>query len=177
MFLLAVAGGGVGTICVQRVSNQTLSVIVPITLTAIALYFLLHSSDDAERQTPRLTEKAFGYTAVPAIGGYDGFFGPGAGSFYAFGGVALRGQHLVDATANAKLLNAGSNLASLVVFVVGGKVLWTVGAAMIIGQILGAWLGSLAVLNVGAKLIRPMIVLACLLMIMRYAEQQDLLHW
>jgi uncharacterized membrane protein YfcA len=94
--------------------------------------------------------------------------GPGTGSFFSLTGVALRGQDLVTATAQAKALNFASNIASLTLFVVGGKVLWVTGAVMIVGQMLGAWLGSHAVLRGGARLIRPLIVVVCLAMLIRY---------
>jgi len=112
---------------------------------------------------------------VPAIGVYDGFFGPGAGSFYAMTGSALQGQSIVAATANAKLMNFASNIASLIVFIAGGKVLWLVGGVMILGQMLGAYIGSMAVISIGGKLVRPVIVFVCLLMIARYGWQQGYL--
>jgi hypothetical protein len=65
-------------------------------------------------------------------------FGPGAGSFYAFLCVALRGMGLVRATATAKLFNFASNIASLAVFVFGGKAIWLIGGIMIGGQVIGA---------------------------------------
>jgi uncharacterized membrane protein YfcA len=103
---------------------------------------------------------------------YDGLFGPGAGSFYALSGVALRGLGLVRATASAKLFNFASNLASLGIFVYGGKVLWLIGGIMITGQMIGARLGALAVHRGGEKLIRPMIILVCLAMLAKYVLQK-----
>jgi len=112
---------------------------------------------------------------VPGIGFYDGMFGPGAGSFFSMAGVALRGQNLVTATAHAKLLNFASNIAALAVFVAGGKVLWTVGAVMVAGQVIGAWAGSHAMVRGGAKLIRPVIVTVCFAMLGRYLWQKGYL--
>ena len=177
LFLMAVLGGATGTIIVQFLSADSLQLIVPLVLTFIALYFLLAKNNAETERPPKVSNGSYSNAVVPVIGAYDGFFGPGAGSFFALAGVALRGQTLIAATANAKLLNFGSNIASLTVFILGGKVLWVIGGAMVAGQMLGAYLGSLAVINIGAKLIRPVIVLACLLMILRYAEQQKMLYW
>lgn len=176
-FLLALAGGVAGTIVVQLVTTESLQIMVPLILTIIALYFLLAKNHADIAQSARLGEATYANAVVPTIAAYDGFLGPGAGTFYAFAGVALRGQPLVTSTANAKLLNFGSNIASLGVFIIGGKVFWLVGGVMIIGQMLGAYLGTLAVMFIGAKLIRPIIVSVCLLMILRNAEQQGLLYW
>ncbi len=66
------------------------------------------------------------------------------------------------------MFNFASNIAAVVVFVVSGKVVWLVGGVMIIGQILGAYLGSLMVIKNGSKLIRPLVVVMCFLMVARY---------
>ncbi|MBX2869382.1 MAG: TSUP family transporter [Acidiferrobacterales bacterium] len=176
-FALALIGGALGTWMVQQFPAEALKIIVPLVLTVIALYFLLAGSNTEKTRSARMGNNTYLYAVVPPIGFYDGFFGPGAGSFYAATGVALRGNDMVGATANAKLLNFASNIASLVVFVIGGKVLWIVGGVMILGQMLGAYLGSLAVISYGGRLVRPLIVLACLLMVTRYAWQEGYLVW
>ena len=92
--------------------------------------------------------------------------------FYALSCVALRGLGLVRATATAKLFNFASNLASLGVFVYGGKVIWLIGGAMIGGQVIGARLGALAVNTGGEKLIRPTIIFVSLAMLAKYVLQK-----
>ena len=78
------------------------------------------------------------------LGFYDGFFGPGAGSLYLLGFVMLAGCGLLQATANTKILNLTSNLVSLIVFVLSGKVVFAVGLLMALGQTAGAWFGARA---------------------------------
>jgi uncharacterized protein len=75
------------------------------------------------------------------------------------------------------VLNFASNLASLLVFVAGGKVLWAAGGAMVAGQVIGAWGGSHAMVRGGTRLIRPMIVTVCCVMLGRYLWQKGLLAW
>ena len=176
-FMLALLGGAFGTWLVQLFPAEALKIIVPLVLTVIALYFLLAGSNTDNVRPARIGDNTYLYAVVPPIGFYDGFFGPGAGSFYAATGIALRGNEMVGATANAKLLNFASNIASLAVFIIGGKVLWMVGGVMILGQVAGAYLGSLAVISFGGRLVRPLIVLACLLMVTRYAWQEGYLVW
>lgn len=175
LFFWALLGAALGTVAVQFLHPEVLDVLVPLVLLTIGLYFLLAPQAGAVERRPRLGEPVYRRLLVPLIGAYDGFFGPGTGSFFALAGVALRGQPLVAATARAKLLNFASNAASLAVFALGGKVLWLAGGVMVVGQVLGAWAGSHMVVRSGARLIRPLIVFMCFAMIARYAWQKGLI--
>jgi hypothetical protein len=110
----------------------------------------------------RIGAPAFLWGVVPLIGFYDGFFGPGTGSFFAIGYVALLGHTLRQATAKTKLLNFASNIAALSVFALGGNVGWLAGLAMGAGQLVGARLGSQLVIRRGAGLVRPLLVIMSL---------------
>ena len=175
LFISSLIGAGIGAFAVQFMQAQTLDVVIPVVLVAISLYFILAPNAGAVERHPRLGQAAYQGAVVPGIGFYDGMFGPGTGSFFSLAGVALRGQNLITATANAKVLNFASNIASLAVFITGGKVVWTAGAAMICGQVIGAWGGSHAMVRGGTRLIRPMIVTVCFVMLGRYAWQKGLL--
>lgn len=175
LFVASLIGSALGTVAVQFMRAQTLDIVIPVVLVGIALYFLLAPNAGAIEKKPRLNRKLYQGAVVPAIGCYDGMFGPGTGSFFSLAGVALRGQNLITATANAKVLNFASNIASLTVFILGGKVIWTAGAAMVAGQVIGAWGGSHAMVRGGTKLIRPMIVTVCVVMLGRYAWQKGML--
>lgn len=166
--LTAFAGGAAGTLSVQWLPAGSLDVAVPFILMGIALYMLLAPRAGEVRGAPRLAEGPYRRWVVPLIGFYDGFLGPGTGSFFSVAGVALRGLPLISATAFAKVLNCATNLASLAVFVAGGKVVWTVGAVMAAGQMTGAYAGSHAAIRGGTRLIRPLIVTMCLAMTLRY---------
>lgn len=174
-FIAACLGGFLGAIAVRLVNPSALDVAIPIVLGAIALYFLLAPKAGEIAGAARISEESFQRVVIPAIGLYDGIFGPGAGSFYAATGVAWRGKPLLAATALAKVLNFGSNLGAFILFLLAGKVVWIAGLVMICGQVLGAYLGSLVMIRVGARLIRPMIVAMCFIMIARYAWQKGLL--
>ncbi|MBH3441670.1 MULTISPECIES: TSUP family transporter [Pseudomonas] len=174
-FLTSFIGAAVGAVVIQRVDASALEVLVPFILGGIALYFLLAPGAGTVERKPRMGERLHRLLVVPLIGFYDGFFGPGTGSFFSLSEVALRGRDLITATATAKSLNLASNLASLAIFIMGGKVLWLVGGIMAVGQLAGAYLGSLAVIGGGARLIRPLIVAICFVMIGRYLYQNGYL--
>jgi len=155
--LLAFAGAVTGALFVQSINAKALQLIVPLLLIASALYVLLSPRMTDEDAHHRLTSR--GYSAIgAAIGFYDGFFGPGAGTFYTTTLVALRGYGLTKATALAKLVNFASAIASLILFALGGHLAWLLGLCMAAGAMAGGWLGSHSALKFGARLIRPLLV-------------------
>jgi len=174
-FAASFAGSVLGCLLVQRVQPQALDIVIPLVLAGIAIYYVMNKTAGEQPRRPTMNAWWYRITVVPAIGFYDGFLGPGTGSFFGLAGVALRGQTLVASTATAKLLNFGSNLASLLVYLAGGKIIWLVGLAMLLGQIAGAYIGAHVMIRGGARLIRPLIVIMCLGMLVRYAWQKGLL--
>jgi uncharacterized membrane protein YfcA len=156
-----------GVLAVSWVPTSWLAVVMPVMLVVLAIYFALSPRLSNEDAKPRMSAGQFAGTAAPAIGFYDGVFGPGAGSFYLLSYVVLRGYGIIKATAHTKLLNFTSNIASLIVFALGGQVVWIVGIVMGIGQFLGAQVGSRLAIRNGAKLIRPLLVVICCAMAIR----------
>ena len=101
------------------------------------------------------------------IGCYDGFFGPGAGTFLTLAFTGLCRFDLLTAAGNTKVANATSNLASLVTFALGGKVLWAVGIPAALFGIVGGYVGAGLALKGGAKVIRPMFFVVLTLLVVR----------
>lgn len=164
LIVTAGLGAALGTWLIQRIDTGWLNWVIPLLLMVVALYFWLTPNlGEAEAQA-RQSEKQWALTWVPGVGFYDGAFGPGTGSFFAASGVAFRGQTLLAATIRAKLLNFTTNVVSVALFAVGGKVVWAIGGAMMLGQALGAFIGSHTMLNGGARLIRPLVIAMCVLM-------------
>ncbi|MFL6733914.1 MAG: TSUP family transporter [Sphingomicrobium sp.] len=159
--LVVFLGACAGVILVQAVGSKSMGLIIPILLMAVSLYVLLSPRMTDEDAHHRVSHN--GYLPIAgAIGFYDGFFGPGTGSFFSSTLVGLRGFGLTRATALTKLLNLTSNVASVIFFAIGGKILWLLGFCMAIGAMAGGWLGSHSAMRFGAKLIRPMLVLLSL---------------
>jgi len=174
-FAAAFAGGLLGALVARIIGAGALDILILLVLIGIAVYFLFAPTAAEVGGKVRLSRPVYLASVVPAIGFYDGFLGPGTGSFFALAGVALRGETLLKATAFAKVLNFGSNLGALVLFLLAGKVVWAYGAVMILGQILGATAGSHVMIRGGPRLIRPVIVAVCLVMILRYLWQKGYL--
>ena len=172
LMLAAFIGSVVGTLIIQFVDPAVLGFVIPCVLAIIAVYFICSPFLKLETGKAKLGEAAYRRAVIPVIGAYDGMFGPGTGSFFALAGVSLRGLELIKATAMAKPLNFSTNLASLLVFLLAGQVLWVAGLVMMVGQGLGAWAGSHYLFKVNPILLRVVIVTVCLLMLARYLYQR-----
>lgn len=167
LMVAAFAGSVMGTVAVQLIKAEVLSFAIPLVLLGIAAYFLL-APQPSSGHRPLVSAGRYRRLVVPAIGWYDGMFGPGTGSFFALAGVSLRGLGLIEATAVAKTLNFATNIASLLVFLTAGKILWSVGLVMMAGQMAGAWLGSHALFAINPRYLRLLVVTMCLGMLCRY---------
>lgn len=155
--LAAFAGSALGATAVQHISSAFLGAVMPLLLIAMGLYFLLAPAmSDVDRHA-RLGRWGLALI-VAAIGFYDGFFGPGTGSFLTLTLVALGGLGLVRAIANTKLLNLSTNLAALLAMVAGGHVLWLLGGVMAVASTAGAQLGARLAIRFGGKGVRPLLV-------------------
>ncbi len=172
----AIACTFIGALCgaalVQSLDGALMYRILPFLLVAFALFFVCSPSlSDRDRQR-RIGPSLFALLIGTGVGFYDGFFGPGTGSFFVIAFVVLAGFSLTRATAHTKLLNWTSNLAALLLFSFGGAVVWKIGLVMACGQLIGARLGSRLVLAKGAGLVRPALVTVSLLMSLRLFWQQ-----
>ncbi|URD61293.1 TSUP family transporter [Sphingomonas sp. KRR8] len=157
--VLVFVGAAIGALVVQQVNTRWLSLIIPLLLLGNALFILVSPRMTDEDAHHRVSSR--GYAPVGgAIGFYDGFFGPGTGSFFSSSLVALRGYGLTKATALTKFFNWTSNLASVLLFALGGKVIWLLGLCMAVGAMSGGWLGSHTAMRFGARLIRPLLIIA-----------------
>ena len=153
--------GFTGAWTVQRTPNDMLVKIMPALIICVIAYMIFSPRMSDIDSHERLSNA--GYAPVGgAIGFYDGFFGPGAGSFYTTSLVALRGMGLRRAVAHTKLFNAASNAASGLLFAFSGEIVWTLGLMMAVGSIMGAWIGSHFAMRHGAAIIRPLLVLVSL---------------
>ncbi len=157
------AGAVAGVLAIQRLDPAILRHLVPWLLIAIAVYTLLTPRLGSEDIHARLSPKIFYPLFGLSIGFYDGFFGPGTGSFWAMAFVLLLGCSLVKATAHTKVMNFTSNIVALVVFLMAGQVHLLEGILMGIAQFAGARIGANLVILRGAKFIRPVFITVVLL--------------
>ncbi|HCN78910.1 MAG TPA: hypothetical protein DIT13_17175 [Verrucomicrobiales bacterium] len=161
-----------GTWVVTRVSNEALKQIVPWLLLGIAIYTLLSPRLGSRPARARMEPLPFACLIGALIGFYDGFFGPGTGTFWTVACLSLLGLELTRATAYTKVVNLASNIASLLVFVIAMRIRYDVAAVMIAGQLIGARLGSGMVIRHGAPFIRVVFILVVLAMVAKLLLDQ-----
>ena len=164
-------GALAGSLMVQFVSQDFLRRAIPVLLVIIATYTMLRPQFGEKDARPRMKPGWFATTFGSLLGFYDGFFGPGTGSFWAMGCVLLLGQNLLKATGYSKAMNFASNLASLAVFIAGNKVHYGAGLMMGVGQLTGARLGSRTVIKRGVHFIRPVFIGIVLLLTAKLTYQ------
>jgi hypothetical protein len=157
-FVLTCVGGLVGSLVVQLCNPELLKRFIPIMLLAVAAYVLLRPKFGEADIHPRMTPERFDWVFGLGLGFYDGFFGPGTGTFYVMAFALALGFNLTKATAHTKVMNFASNIASLAVFVALRQVWLVAGLVMGAGQWAGARLGSRMVLRGGVKFIRPIFI-------------------
>ena len=154
-FIITFVGAALGTVLVQQLPREFLSHAIPILLIVVAVYVLLKPNFGDADAPPRLSRPWFDVSFGLLLGFYDGFFGPGTGTFWAMAFVLGLGFNLTRATGFTKVMNFASNLGSLLFFLPGRNVLFIPGLTMGLGQLLGARIGSRLVVAKGAKFIRP----------------------
>ena len=162
-FMGAMCGAGLALV----IPSDLLRWILPVVLCGVALFFAIKRGLDDTDRVARMGAGLFGATVVPLVGLYDGFLGPGTGSFFMLAFVMLAGFGVLKATAHTKLLNLASNLGGLLIFAIGGEVWWSVGFAMGVAQFVGARLGAGLAMRVGSRLIKPLLVIVSLALAVR----------
>jgi uncharacterized membrane protein YfcA len=160
-----------GAMVAHLLPAEALRLIMPAVLIAVAIYFAIKPGLTDADKVHRITPALFTFTFVPLIAAYDGFFGPGTGSFFMLGFVLLAGFGLLRATAHTKTLNFASNIGSLAVFAFSGATWWAVGLCMGLAQMVGAMLGARLAMRIGAGLIKPLLVVTSTAMAARLLWQ------
>jgi len=151
-------GAAFGTIIIQMLDPGLLRQVIPWLLVAIILYTLMTPRLGYHDIHPRLKPVPFFLTAGLALGFYDGFLGPGTGSFWVMALMLGLGFNMTRATGYTKVMNFTSNVSSLVLFICGGSVLWREGLVMGTGQFVGARIGAHLVVRRGTAFIRPIFI-------------------
>lgn len=171
MAVISGIGGAGGAALAHLIPAEVLRLIMPVILIGVAAFFAFRKGLDDSDRVERMRPAVFTFTAVPLIAAYDGLFGPGTGSFFMIAFVTLAGYGVLKATAHTKLLNFASNLGSLLVFIFSGGVWWMVGFAMALGQVAGAAIGAKVAMRIGARVIRPLLVVTSTAMALRLLWQ------
>lgn len=157
-------GAALGVNTVLLIDSTVLEPIIIAILIAVGVYTVY-------KKDIGLTDYYDGYEKGELIKGiifatilgfYDGFFGPGTGSILIFGLIKIFGFSFVNASANSKVLNLGSNFMSLVLFALNGKIDYLIGIPVGISMMLGGFTGSRMAIEKGDKFVKPIFIIMAL---------------
>lgn len=154
--LAGFVGAFAGAWAVTVLSPDFLRKLLPLVLLAVLAYTLV-KKDLGQHHAPRLAPRAEWLTASligASLGFYDGFFGPGTGSFLVFLLVRVLGYDFLNASASAKVLNVATNIAALILFALKGHVWWHLALPLAVANVLGSLLGTWMALRHGAGFVR-----------------------
>lgn len=160
-----------GANVVSLISVNKLKPIILFVLIAIAIYTFL-KKDLGSLQTKSLTSEIqllYGSFIGLVVGFYDGFFGPGTGSFFVLGFVVILGFEFVQASAYSKFINCMTNISALVVFIRNGNYLLELAIIMAICNIAGSFVGTRIALRKGNSFVRTLFLVIVTLLILKYA--------
>jgi uncharacterized membrane protein YfcA len=167
----ALFGAFIGAWLVTLIEPGFLRRALPFVLAAVLAYTLI-KKDLGSKHMPFYTPGKETFIACVIgliIGWYDGFFGPGTGSFFIFLFVRLLGYDFLNASASAKLLNVSTNLAALILFSIKGHVWWHIGLMMAVANIIGSLIGTRLALKHGAAFVRIVFIVVVTLLIVKTA--------
>ncbi|MCE4553704.1 TSUP family transporter [Roseateles cellulosilyticus] len=169
--VLAALGSFTGAWVLTHVSPEGLRKALPAVLLAVFLYTLA-KKDLGREHAPRFSGRAEAMVAggiALAVGFYDGFFGPGTGSFFVFLFVRVLGYDFLHASATAKLMNLLTNAAAIALFAAKGHVWWHLAGVMAVTNVAGSLLGTRLALKHGAGFVRGVFVLVVGALILKTA--------
>ncbi len=167
--LLALGGSYIGTSLALLTSDTILKIMLLAVLPVVAFYIMKNKSFEKSKKI-QLTRKAtfvLGSVFAFVIGMYDGFYGPGTGTFLLLLFTGIIGMDVLTASGNVKLVNLSSNIAALVTFFLHGKVVLPLGLAAAVFSIAGHYVGSGMVMKNGTKIVRPIILVVIALLFVK----------
>jgi uncharacterized membrane protein YfcA len=152
-------GALAGAITIQFLSADILKKVIPVILLGILLYTFFSPRLGYKEQHAKISTALFYSVFGSLFGFYDGFLGPGVGSFWVFSFMFFLGYDLLKATANTKIFNLNTNLVALSCFALGQNIDYRIGLCMAAGQLIGGKLGARLAIKKGAGLIRVFFML------------------
>lgn len=173
--VLGLIGSFIGAHLSLLVSERFIKYLMLIVLPVVAFYVLRHKNIGDNEETGTLPEaKMYAICAAAAffVGGYDGFYGPGTGTFLILIFTGAAKLDIKTANGNAKVVNLASNVAAVTTFIANGTVIYSLGLAAAVFGILGNYIGSGMVMKNGQKIVRPVILVVLAILFIKILSGQ-----
>lgn len=172
--IAALIGSFSGALLVSFLHKEQFMPFIIVVLTLVLLYTIFKKELGLHHVDKLLSKKQYYLYAIGTggiIGFYDGFIGPGTGSFLIFSFVVLFGYNFLNASANAKIINCVTNIAALSFFLVKGNIIWSIAIPVAATNMLGNYIGSHIALKKGSAFIRVFFILVVLALIIKLSYE------
>lgn len=156
MMALAMLSSFAGSSLLTQMHNEFIKPVLLVVLSLVAVYTFIKKDFGQHKEKTHSPTLYIFYSILISvvIGFYDGFIGPGAGSFLVLAFIVLMGYDFLHASANAKMVNLATNLGSIFLFILKGKIIWAVALPMALCNGFGGFIGAKLAINKGNKFIR-----------------------
>ncbi|MEH7072661.1 TSUP family transporter [Neobacillus drentensis] len=170
LFPLTFIGSMIGAWTVHLMNPELLKPLMLIMLAVVAIYTIFKKDWGSNSTDKKMAfhQQLIFMIVIFAIGFYDGFIGPGTGSFFIFA-FLMMGFNFLKAAGNAKFLNFGSNIAALLMFIILGQVNYAYGIPMGLAQLAGAVCGSKFAIKRGSGYVRALFIVVTFLLLAKNA--------
>lgn len=171
MMLLAFPSAFLGSTLLTYVRNDFMKPLLLVVLSLLVIYTYAQKNFGRHIVKSQSTKTQIFYAVLISfvVGFYDGFIGPGTGSFLVLAFIVLMGFDFLHASANAKMVNLATNFGSISLFVIKGKIIWTIAIPMACSNAFGGWLGAKLAINKGNKFIRIFFLVVVIGTLVRFA--------
>lgn len=172
--LASLAGSACGARLALMVDEKYLKYLLMIVLPLVAYAVLRPKAFDDSKagSMPRRRGMILAAAVSFVIGGYDGFYGPGAGTFFMLLYVALVKMDIRNAAGSAKMANLASNVSAMTMFLAGGKVYVALGLTAAVFSIAGQWIGAGLAIRRGGGIVRPVVLVVLALLMIKVITEQ-----
>lgn len=157
----ALFGSWIGAMLNMIADDSILRMVLMLAVPVVAIFVIFKRDFGSRDRTGEFSKLKLSLITTVigfVIGCYDGFFGPGTGTFLILGFTVFAGFDLLTASGNAKVVNLASNIAAFVTFAISGQILWAIGIPGAVFGIAGNLIGSKLALKKGTKFIKPMFI-------------------
>ena len=164
----ALIGSWFGTQLVLVLDEKYLKYCLMIILPVFAVFLLFNRNFGSSDEVKKISNKklyVLSFIIGMVIGAYDGFFGPGTGTFLVLSFTSILGFDLITASGNAKVVNLASNFPALIAYMIDGKILFSIGIPAAICAILGNYIGAHMAIKSGVKVIKPIILVVVVMLL------------
>jgi hypothetical protein len=171
MMLFSIPSAFAGSALLNFVSNDFMKPLLLIVLSFLVLYTYTKKNFGQQSNTALSNKQLIGNAILISvvIGFYDGFIGPGTGSFLVVAFISILGFDFLQASANAKMVNLATNFGSIFLFILKGKIIWMIAIPMAVCNALGGYLGAKLAIKKGNKFIRMFFLIIIIGTLIRFS--------